>query len=358
LKILDLYIAKKFLVTVIYMIAITTVISVIFDISEKMGDFLNKKIPLHVIVFDYYINFVPNIVNLLSPIIIFLSALYFTSRLANNTEVLAVLSSGTSYYRLLKPYIGVAILLALVDVGMKNFIIPKSYYKQIKFESAYIENKYDYHVVNIHRQFDKNNYFYAQSIDYQNKRAMYFSIEKFRDGKLYYKLRADEALFDSTQGNWIIHHYYTRTINGMHEDIKTGDSTRVKIPITIEDFSQKVKNMVSMTTPELNRFIESEKAKGAENVSFYLVEKYKRFSMPLDIIVLVLIAVSLATRKVRGGLGMHLLTGILIALTQVMFVRFSTTFSTNADFPPQLGVFLPTVVYGIIAFFLLRATPK
>jgi lipopolysaccharide export system permease protein len=132
----------------------------------------------------------------------------------------------------------------------------------------------------------------------------------------------------------------------------------VKIPITIEDFSQKVKNMVSMTTPELNRFIESEKAKGAENVSFYLVEKYKRFSMPLDIIVLVLIAVSLATRKVRGGLGMHLLTGILIALTQVMFVRFSTTFSTNADFPPQLGVFLPTVVYGIIAFFLLRATPK
>jgi lipopolysaccharide export system permease protein len=340
------------------MIAITTVISVIFDISEKMGDFLNNKVPLKVIAFDYYINFVPNIINLLSPIIIFLSALYFTSRLANNTEILAILSSGTSYYRLLRPYIAVAILIAFVDLGMKNFIIPRSYSKQIRFESMYIEKKYNYQVVNIHRQFDKNSYFYAQTVDYQNKRATYFSIEKFRDGKLYYKMRGDEAYYDSTAGNWIVHRYYIRTIDGLHENIKSGDSMRVKIPITIADFSEKVKNMVSMTTPELNRFIESEKQKGAENISFYLVEKYKRFSMPLDIIVLVMIAVSLATRKVRGGLGMHLLIGILIALTQVMFVRFSTTFATNTDFPPQLGVFLPTVVYGMLAFFLLRATPK
>jgi lipopolysaccharide export system permease protein len=337
---------------------ITTVISIIFDISEKMGDFLNKHIPMHVIVFDYYINFVPNIINLLSPIIIFLSALYFTSRLANNTEILSILSSGISYYRILRPYVAVAILLALIDVGMKNYIIPRSYARQVTFETDYIDSKYNDPDRNIHRQMDKNSFFYAESVDYYGNKAFQFTVEKFNNGGLVYKLRGDEAIFNRKTGEWNVMRYYARTINGMHETIASGDSIKIKIPITIEEFSHKLKSMPSMTTPELNSFIESEKARGEENVSFYLVEKFKRFSMPFDIIVLVLIAVSLATRKVRGGLGMHLLWGILIALSQVMFVRFSTTFATNSDFPPQLAVFLPTLVYGFVAFLLVRTTPK
>ncbi len=357
-KILDVYIAKKFIVTVVYMMVITTVISIIFDISEKMGDFLNKHIPLHVIVFDYYINFVPNIINLLSPIIIFLSALYFTSRLANNTEILSVLSSGISYYRILRPYVAVAMLLALIDIGMKNYIIPHSYAKQVDFETNYIDSKYNNTDRNIHRQLDKNSYFYAESVDYWSSKAYHFALERFNNGVLVYKLIGDEAIYDKKTNEWRVMRYYARTINGMHESLSFGDSINIRIPITMEDFSHKLKSMPSMTTPELNRFIEQEKQRGEENVSFYLVEKYKRFSMPLDIIVMVLIAVSLATRKVRGGLGMHLLLGILLALSQVMFVRFSTTFATNSDFPPQLAVFLPTVVYGLIAFLLVRTTPK
>jgi len=357
-KILDLYIAKKFIVTVVYMMVITTVISIIFDISEKMGDFLNKHIPMHVIVFDYYINFVPNIINLLSPIIIFLSALYFTSRLANNTEILSILSSGISYYRILRPYVMVAILLALIDVGMKNYIIPRSYAKQVSFETGYIDTKYNNTEHNIHRQLDKNSFFYAESVDYWSSKAYHFALERFNGGNLVYKLWGDEAIYNKKENSWHVMRYYSRTINGMHESLAFGDSTVVKIPITMEDFSHKLKSMPSMTTPELNAFIDNEKERGEENVSFYLVEKYKRFSMPLDIIVLVLIAVSLATRKVRGGLGMHLLLGIIIALSQVMFVRFSTTFATNSDFPPQMAVFLPTLVYGLIAFLLIRTTPK
>jgi len=358
LKILDLYIAKKFLVTVIYMFVITTVISVIFDISEKMSEFLTRNITFHDIVFEYYINFVPNIINLLSPIIIFISALYFTSRLANNAEFLAVLSSGTSYYRILRPYVMVAVLLALVDLGMKNFVIPRSYSKQIKFEYLHIDSKTTFQAINIHRQIDKNSYFYAQSVDYQGKRASKFTIEKFNSGLLIYKLRAEDAFYDSTSGSWMVKNYYVRTINGLHETLNKGDSMKIKIPITIADFSNTVKSMPSMTTPELNDAIVAEKLKGNENLSFYMVEKYRRFSMPLDIIVLVLIAVSLATRKVRGGIGMHLIIGILIALSQVMFVRFSTTFATKGDFPPLLAVFLPTFVYGLIAFGLIRTTPK
>jgi lipopolysaccharide export system permease protein len=359
LKILDLYIAKKFLVTVMFMFGITTVISVIFDISEKMSEFLSRNIPFHAIVFDYYINFIPNIINLLSPIIIFLSALYFTSRLANNTEILAVLSSGTSYYRILRPYIGVAILIALIDVGMKNFIIPLSYSRQIRFEYTYIDQAYKYSAMNVHMQFDKNAYFYAQSVDNANNRAADFTIEKFSGGQLVYKLRSDEAFYDVKAKDWNVKHYYIRTINGMHETLQKGDSMRVKTgSITIDDFGHKVKSMPSMTTPELNTYIENAKLKGDQDLNFYLVEKYRRFSMPVDIIVLVLIAVSLATRKVRGGLGMHLITGILIALTQVMFVRFSTTFATNGSLPPQMAVFMPTFIYGLLAVYLVRTTPK
>jgi len=340
------------------MFVITTVVSVIFDISEKLSEFLTRGASFQVILFDYYINFVPNIINLLSPIIIFIAALYFTSRLANNTEFLAVLSSGTSYYRILRPYLMVSILLALVDLGMKNYVIPRSYSRQIKFEFQYIDSKTTFQAVNIHRQIDKNSYFYAKSVDYQGKRAERFTIEKFNAGQLVYKLRSDEAFYDSTKGNWNVKRFYIRTIDGMHETLKTGDSMRVKIPITIADFSNTIKSMPSMTTPELNSAIETEKLKGNENLSFYMVEKFRRFSMPLDIIILVMIAVALATRKVRGGIGMHLIIGILIALSQVMFVRFTTTFATKDDFPPLLAVFIPTIVYGIVAFGLIKTTPK
>lgn len=356
-KILDLYLAKKFLGAVFFMLLFTAVISIVFDISEKIENFLQHKLSFGVIL-DYYVAFVPNIINIVSPLVIFLAALYFTSRLANNSEMLAILSSGVSYYRMIVPYIAVSVLLCLVDMGLKNFVTPHAYAAVTDFDIRYVEKSYDFEGKNVHRQLDQNTFFYAYAIQYKEHIAVRFALERFKDGNLVYRLRGSEAKYDSVKGSWMVKNYFIREINGMHEKITTGDSMRVKIPLSMADFSQKVRNAPAMNTPELNRYIEEEQIKGEGYINFYLIEKYKRFAMPIDIIVLVMIAVAVSTRKVRGGFGMHLLIGILIAVAHELFERFSTTFSTNADFPPLLAVFLPTIVFGIVAVYLLKTTPK
>jgi lipopolysaccharide export system permease protein len=357
MKKLDWYFAKKFIVAVMFMLVIAAVVAVIFDVSEKVEDFLKPGVTMKMILFDYYLNFIPNIINLISPLIIFISALYFTSRLANNSEIIAVLASGTSYYRLLVPYVAVAVLLACVDIGMKNFIIPRSYTSQLSFELKYVDD-YSFNEKNIHRQLDQNTYFYAKAIDYATGRADNFALDKFDGQQLTYKLIGSDAAYDSLSNTWLVRNYRLRTIDGLHEKLTFGDSMRMKLNISMKDFGQKIKSIASMTTPELNRFIVDQKMKGEGLINFYLIEKYKRISMPVDIIVLVLIAVSLGTRKIRGGLGAHLLLGILIAISHELFMRFTTTFATNANFPPILAVWVPTLVYGVLAFYLLRISPK
>ncbi|RYD79090.1 MAG: YjgP/YjgQ family permease [Sphingobacteriales bacterium] len=357
-KKLDLYFAKKFLATLGFILLMTALISVVFDASEKIDDILEGDVTLHTIVFDYYFNFVPVIINLTTPLLIFLSTLYFTARLANNAEVLAVLSSGTSYYRLLVPYIAVAILLAGVDLGLKNFILPHAHAKVLAFEDRYVNGEYHYEAKNIHRQLDKQSYFYAQGISYKERRAYRFAIDKFEGQNLVYKLTSTDAIYDSTAGSWTVYNYVTRTINGLHETLQRGDTMRIKIPITMKDFSAKSKAIATLTTPELNKFIDEERFKGESLVDNYLVEKYKRIAMPFAIIILVVIAVALGTRKVRGGIGTHLLVGILIAISYELAMRFSTTFATNSDLNPILAVWLPNIVYGIAALYLLKVTPK
>jgi lipopolysaccharide export system permease protein len=356
--ILDLYIARKFFVTLLLFLGITSILSVVFDISEKMDDFLGHHVPLHAIVFDYYVNFVPTIVNIVSPIMIFLSVLFFTAKMADNSEILSILSSGVSYNRLLAPYLVLAILVAAADYGMKNYIVPRAYSKVVNFQMQYTPNGYNYDARNIHRQLDRNTYFYAQNVDYNSGRAYRFSIEKFDGQKLTYKLRALDAWYDSTSSTWVAHNYVARTINGLHESLSRGDSLRMKIPLTIADFGEKVKSMPSMTTPELKKFIKSERFKGESLLSFYYVEKDKRTSMPFAIIILIVIAVAVSTRKIRGGIGTHLLIGILIAISFELFMRFSTTFATNSNLSPFLSVWIPNVIYLAVALGLLKYTPK
>lgn len=358
MKILDLYIAKKFLLTLFFILLMASVITIIFDVSEKIDDFLENDVTLKEIVFDYYLNFVPTILNLISPLIIFISALYFTSRLANNAEVIAVLSSGTSYYRLLMPYIAVAVLLAGVDMYLKNFVVPKAFKHQLSFELKYVQESYYYDARNIHKQLDDNTFFYAQSIDYNQNAAYRFSIETYKDQHLASKMVATQAYMDTVNNTWKIKNYIVRKIDGLKESLEFGDSLTLKLPITKKDFSQKVKSVPSMTTPELSRFINEERFKGESLINFYLVEKYKRFSLPFAIIVLVLIAVTIATRKVRGGIGTHLLIGILIAISYELSMRFTSVFSTNANFPPMLAVWIPNIVYGAFALLILKKTPK
>jgi lipopolysaccharide export system permease protein len=356
--ILDFYIARKFFVTLLLFLGLTAILSVVFDISEKMDDFIEHQVPLHAVVFDYYVNFVPTIINIVSPIMIFLSVLYFTAKLADNSEVLSILSSGVSYYRFLAPYIALAILIAAADYSMKNYIVPRAYSQVVDFQMKYTPDGYNYTAKNIHRQLDKNTYFYAQNIDYNGGRAYRFSIEKFNGQQLIYKLRALDALYDSATNTWTAHSFMARTIDGLHEKVVHGDSLRMKLPLTIADFGEKIKSMPSMTSPELRKFIAGERFKGESLLSFYYIELDQRTAMPFAIIVLVVIAVAVASRKIRGGIGVHLLIGILIAVSYELFMRFSTTFATNGNFSPMLSVWVPNFVYIGIAAYLLKKTPK
>ncbi|MGZ5304953.1 MAG: LptF/LptG family permease, partial [Bacteroidia bacterium] len=252
----------------------------------------------------------------------------------------------------------VAVLLAGIDWGLKNYILPNAHENVDAFEKRYILAEYHYQAKNIHRQLDKTSYFYAQGISYKESRAYRFAIDKFEGQNLVYKLTSTDAIYDSVTGSWVVYNYVIRDINGLQEKLSRGDTMRVKIPITMADFTEKSRKTPTLTTPELNDFIEKERFKGESMVDFYLVEKYKRTAMPFAIIILVVIAVALATRKIRGGIGTHLLVGILIAISYELMMRFSTTFATNSDLNPLLAVWLPNIIYGTLALYLLKVTPK
>jgi lipopolysaccharide export system permease protein len=278
--------------------------------------------------------------------------------MANQSEIVAILASGVSYYRLLVPYLVVGVLLAGGDLYMKNYLIPRAYNKVNIFEQKYVLQGYNFFDRNIHRQLNKNTYFYMQNFDYVNSVGYKFALEKFQNGKLVEKLQATEARYDTIAQVWRLRDLLIRRINGLDEKLVRQDSLTLKLPITRAEFGQKVRNVPSMITPELTHFIAREKFKGETLINFYLIEKYKRTSLPFAIIVLVMIAVAIATRKIRGGMGSHLLIGILIAVSYELSMRFSTTLSTNANFPPLLAVWVPNIIYIGLAVYLLIKTPK
>ncbi|MCX6352246.1 MAG: LptF/LptG family permease [Bacteroidetes bacterium] len=357
-KIIDKYIAKKFLSTLGFILVLAVFLIIIFDLTEKLDDLLAPAVTFKEIVFDYYLNYIPIIINLISPLVIFITVIFFTARMANDTEVVAILSSGVSYWRFILPFFGVALLLAFGDFIIKNHIIPKAYETENIFEMKYIEKGYNFQGRNIHKQLDDNTYFYTQSFDYQSGIAYRFSIEKFKKKALVYKLQCNEAQYDTTKKIWKLRNYTARNFNGLKEEIKKGDSMTMKLPIGKKDFAQKLRTVTSMTTPELSAFIEAESFKGDSQVNFYKIEKSKRLALPFAIIILVMMAVSIASRKIRGGVGMHIMIGILIAVSYELSMRFSTTFSTNADMPPNLAVWLPNIVFGMVALFLLNRAQK
>ena len=338
------------------MLIATAVISIVFDISEKIDNIIQHHVSLG-IVLRYYMNFIPGIINRVSQFIIFLSALYFTSRMANQTEFLPILSSGVSYYRILAPYIVVGLIITGGDFYMKNYVIPHSIKEVINFEDLYVVSDKPGHS-NYHVQIDKHTQFYVSTFNNEN-RATRFAIQKFDNSRnLIYELNANIATYDSLKNVWHLQRYHIRTINEMHETLKFGDSMDIRIPITSRDFLSKERNLPGMTTPEINQFIAEEKIKGEDFFGSAYVEKYKREAIPFANLIFIMIAVAIATRKVRGGMGIHLIAGILIGFTYEIVMQFSTTFSIKSDFPPLLSVWLPNIIYAALAVYLLKTTPK
>lgn len=356
--ILDRFIIRKFLTTFFYTIAIFLSISVVFDISEKMDDLIANHAPLKVIVFDYYFSFIPYFGILFSPMVVFISVIYFTSKMAYDSEIVPMFSSGISFNRILFPYFIAAFILASLAYFANHWLVPDANKKRIAFENTYINSRFVNTSRNIHLQLDEQNYIFMDSYNNADSVGYKFALEKIVDDRLVFKLRAEKIEWQSKLKKWRIKNYVARTNEPMEEKLTFGAVLDTAMNFSPMDFEEKIRNVVVMNSSELNKFIKEELAKGDDKVVFYQVEKHKRTAMPFATFILTLIGVSLASRKVRGGKGLHIALGILISFAYIVFMQFSTTLSTNAGFSPLLGVWTPNILFTVLAIYLLKAAPK
>lgn len=355
-KTIDFYISRKFLGTFFYSIALIISIATVFDISENLDEFISKDIPTKDIIFQYYLNFIPYFANLFSPLFTFIAVIYFTSKMAYNTEIIAILSSGVSYSRLMRPYIASAAIIALFSYLLGNYVIPSANRERIDFRNHYInQNKFQV-ARNIHQQIEPGVYIYMQSFS-SNNVGWQFTLEKFEGQKLVEKLTADNIRWQEDSARWIINNYWKRSFIGDKEVITRGYQIDTTLNMSPADYKTEAKEMEALTTTQLVREIKSMKLRGVNSVE-YSIERHKRISGPFSAFILTIIGVSLASRKIKGGLGFHLGLGLLLSFSYIMFMQVSVVFSVNGNMPPFLAVWIPNLMYAAIALFLYRWAAK
>ena len=356
---IDKYIIKKFLGTFFYAITLLAGVIIVFDLSEKIQDLLENHAPVYEIIFSYYLNFLPYFINLFSYLFVFISVIFFTSKLAVNTEIIAMLSNGLSFRRLLRPYMIAATFLALLSFVLANFVIPHTNVKMRELKQKYISNLKLDRGHNIHFQIAKNNFIYVERYDPKTHTARKFSIEQFNDsGKMVYKLNSSKAVFDTITNKWNIKDYYIRKIDGYKEEFSKGSKMDTTIALYPKDLILIKEDYEVMDFFEINKFIEDQQMKGAGNVIQYQVEQQKRTAYPFAALILTIIGVSLSSRKIRGGMGMHLGLGIALTFIYILFMQFATVFAVYGGLSPVVAAWIPNIVFSVIAVVLLRNAPK
>jgi len=357
-KKIDRYIIGKFLGTFIYSLSLIILVVIIFDISEKIDDFIESSAPFSVIVFDYYLNFIPFFANLFSPLFTFIAVIFFTSKMASNTEIIAILGSGMSFKRMLLPYFIAATVITILSLFLNNYVIPQANKTRLNFEDTYIRTKFRNLDRNIHRQIDKNTFIYFERYDNQRNTGYKFSLEKIEGGELTYKLLSEYIKWDTTINKWRIQSYFIREINGMDEKIFKGGVKDTLMNFTPAEFGKRINNVETMNFNELNDFIIAETKKGSSKVAFYEIEKHKRMAFPFATFILTLIGVCVASTKVRGGIGLHIGLGMLISFAYILFMQISLTFATNANLAPVIATWIPNVLFAILGLVLYKKAPK
>jgi len=357
-KKIDQYIVRKFLGTFFLTMVLIIFIVIIFDFSEKIDSFINRNAPFRKIIIDYYLNFIPFIVNLLSPLFIFITVIFFTSRLAQNTEIVAMLNSGISFNRLMVPFVIPALLLGLMSLFLANIVIPSANKRRLHFESQYIIHPETFWGRNIHLHINPGEFVYMESFSEPTATGFRFTLEKINEGQLVYKLTADIARWDSIARKWSIDNYFVRKIDGQSEALSFGQSIDTVLPFAPSDFIHNLREIETLDYFELRDFISRLRQKGAENIEFFEVEMHRRMSFPLSAVILTMIGVSLSSRKVRGGIGVHLGFGLALSFGYILFMQVSTTFATKGNLHPFLAVWIPNIIFGIIGAFLYKIAHK
>ncbi len=361
LKRMDRYIIAKFIGTYIYSILLIISISIVFDVNENLAKFTNYHAPLRAIVFDYYANFVPYFANLFSPLFVFIAVIFFTSKLAGNSEIIAMLACGMSFKRLLRPYIISAALIATLNFFLGAYIIPRGTVIRHDFESLYKNNQKNTSASNIQLMVDRGVVAYISQYDDIRKTGYGFSLYKFENKKLVSQMNASVIQYDTIaeeRYHWKARNYKIRTLKGMREQIIGGTEIDTLILMEPMDLIFSKGQQETFTSPELLRYISKQQERGSTNVIQYEVEYHKRISNSFASFILTVIGASLSSRKRKGGMGMYLGIGLALSFSYILLQTVTATFSTNAGMPAILAAWIPNAIYAVIAFFCYRQAPS
>jgi len=357
LKRIDTYIIKKFLGTYFYSIVLILSIAVVFDLTEKLDNFFDNNAPLKAIVFDYYMGFIPFYMNMFSPLFTFIAVIFFTSKMATNTEIIAILASGVSFRRLMMPYLISAAVISGLAFVLGGYVIPPANEKLLDFEDKYVKKFKSNNARNVQMEVEKGVILYIERYEISENRGYRFSLEKFDGKSLVSRLTAETVTWDSAY-NWKITNYMQRDFNGMREKLTRGIDLDTVINVQPKEFFISSKESAQMNNTQLREYLERQKNRGVGNIQAFEDEYYKRYSMPLAAFIMTLIGVSLSSRKVRGGMGLHLGIGLALSSLYILFSTLSTTFSVSGAMSPFAAVWLPNFVFLLVGIYLYRTAPK
>ena len=358
---LDWYIIRKFIGTYIFSIVLIISIALVFDFNENLSKFTKYHAPWRAIVFDYYANFIPYYSNLFSPLFVFIAVIFFTSKLAGNSEIIAMLSSGVSFRRLMRPYMISCVLIASVTFYLNSFVIPHGTVIRQNFESLYRNSKKNTSAENVQLQVGKGTVAYIQHYDDRYKRGYGFSLDKFEGKKLVSHMTAMEIQYDTiadAKYHWKATNWKTRTLVGQRERIVTGDVKDTVILMEPTDLVYSKGQQETFTSPELLDYISKQTSRGSGNVVQYEVEFHKRIAMSFSSFILTIIGLSLSARKRKGGMGLYLGIGLGLSFGYIMLQTVSSTFAINAGTPPVLAAWIPNLIFAFIAYFCYRNAPR
>ncbi|NLZ18693.1 MAG: YjgP/YjgQ family permease [Bacteroidales bacterium] len=358
-KILDLYISKKFILTFFLSLLLIIVIVIIFDLSEKIDDFVKNEAPLKEIIFDYYCNYLPYLVNMFASLFVFITVIFFTSRMASNSEIIAILSSGISFHRMMVPYLASAALIAVLSLGLSLYVIPRSNSTRIEFEAKYIKKNTGFNLNNIHYQISPGQYVFLESFSRWNNTAYKFTIEDMDGNRLLRKVSAETAVWDTTLDGWHLRKVHIRDYtSGLKDNVTYKEEMDTVIALKIKDLFNNQKTVETLSIGPLDELIGSQKMRGDANVMFALIEKHRRLAMPFSAIILTIIGVSLSARRRRGGIGWNIGIGIGLAFSYIFFLRISEMFVYTDTLPPGIALWLPNVLFAVVATFLYKRACK
>ncbi len=362
-KLIDRYILKKFFGTFVFTMLVITVIAVVIDTSEKADDFVKSGLSAKQLIMVYYIGFIPFIMSMIYPLMVFIAVIYFSSKMAGRSEFIAILAGGVRYNRMLRPYIVGSVFLSLIFWLASQYWVPKANEIRTDFQAVYVDrnssyNSDPYKNSNFYLRVDPVTFVGFKLYDTLNKTASNFFLQRLKNNSITYNVRAENVKWDANKKDWKLSSVVERTIDGVKETLTKKDSMHVNLNVQPKELRRDDYLKDKLTTPELHQFIHMEEVRGSEGLNTFKVELYHRDATPFSVIIMALIGAIIGSRKIRGGSGLHLAVGIVLAAIFVVMDKFAVTFSTKGNLPPLLAAWLPNMIFSGVAWVWYMKTPK